>query len=242
MMGSSLSFLQDERSNPQQIEEKLFKQLHAQAGAFRRTLLTSLIAPHSSDHLTVLPTEPAYRIVDSALRLSVRHRLGLAPPDSLSKRECVCKSHTAFAADPDHLHSCLTTRGSSLNQSDMTVSCKSFRIWQESADSTPSESQTITSSQLNQPQRRTILQQQQQLTPNPQHQQPQQQQPQHSPLLPPSIPLRTNSRTIRFLTSIVTLISSCLRAICSYTWTAHGTRTIMISGECGVLEADAVRS
>jgi len=111
------SFLQDEQLQSvatQQIEEKLFKQLHAQAGAFRRTLLTSLTAPHSSEHLTVLPTEPAYRIADSALRLSVRHRLGLAPSDSLSKRQCVCKSRAAFATDPDHLHSCRITRGSSL--------------------------------------------------------------------------------------------------------------------------------
>ena len=86
------SFLQDEQLQSvatQQIEEQLFKQLHAQAGAFRRTLLTSPTAPHSSDHLTVLPTEPTYRIADGAE--AVR----------LDSQACVRASHTAFAADPD---------------------------------------------------------------------------------------------------------------------------------------------
>ena len=86
-------FLEGERLQAdatRQIEEATLNNLHAHSDPFRRTLLTALSASHSSDHLTVLPTEPDYRLSNAAFRLSVRHRLGVAPSPSLAHASCVC--------------------------------------------------------------------------------------------------------------------------------------------------------
>jgi len=81
---------------------------------FRRALLTAAGAPHASDFLFALPTQSAYTLDSDSMRLAVCHRLGLPPSPSLPKRGCVCGA--LFSADPDHFHSCVYTRSSSLTQ------------------------------------------------------------------------------------------------------------------------------
>ena len=93
----------------EQLEERLLSQLKAASSPLRSTLLTAAGAPHASAWLTAAPTEPAYRLSDAAFRLATRHRLGLAPRDTMLLEECVCKRGTAFVTDPDHLHSCKVT-------------------------------------------------------------------------------------------------------------------------------------
>jgi hypothetical protein len=89
-----------------QLEERLYRELHARSTPIRRALLTAVTAPSCSAFLSTLPTQPSYRMADEAVRLAVRHRLGLLPFESLARQQCTCRFHTAFAADPDHFHSC----------------------------------------------------------------------------------------------------------------------------------------
>ena len=91
---------------PLQIEQSLRTALFHSSSLIRRTLMTANTAPHSSAYLTVLPIRPCYRMADAAMRLAVRHRLGLLPYESLASEHCVCRPHTSFLTDPDHFHSC----------------------------------------------------------------------------------------------------------------------------------------
>ena len=90
------------------LEESMFQQLHAASSDRRKALLISLTAPHSSAYLSILPTQPTYRMADEAMRLAIRKRLGLLPFDQLRDQKCTCPAQTAFASDPDHFHSCST--------------------------------------------------------------------------------------------------------------------------------------
>lgn len=104
-----LSFLQAEKLQhdaTMKIEERIQKELHARSVPFRQALLTANAVPHSAAFLTVLPTQPCYRMADAAMRLGMRHRLGLLPYEQLANKSCVCRFHTPFIADPDHFHSC----------------------------------------------------------------------------------------------------------------------------------------
>jgi hypothetical protein len=106
---STDAFLQAEQLQHEatmQIEESLRTSLFHASSLIRRTLMTANTAPHSSAYLTVLPVRPCYRMADAAMRLAVRHRLGLLPYDSLAPVHCVCRPHTSFLTDPDHFHSC----------------------------------------------------------------------------------------------------------------------------------------
>ena len=106
---SAGAFLQAEQLQHEattEIEESLRTSLFHSSSLIRRTLMTANTAPHSSAYLTVLPIRPCYRMADAAMRLAVRHRLGLLPYDSLASVHCVCRPHTSFLTDPDHFHSC----------------------------------------------------------------------------------------------------------------------------------------
>lgn len=95
-------------------EEQQRKQLHARSTPFRRALLTAAAVPATTAFLTALPTQPAYTMDDEAMRLAVRHRLGLPASDELRTQHCVCGA--SFAADPDHFHSCVQTRANALTR------------------------------------------------------------------------------------------------------------------------------
>jgi len=95
-----------QREATSQIEQSLRTALFDSSSLIRRALMTANTAPHSSAYLTVLPIRPCYRIADTAMRLAVRHRLGLLPYESLASEQCACRRHTSFLADPDHFHSC----------------------------------------------------------------------------------------------------------------------------------------
>ena len=73
--------------------------------------------------MTVLPltSEPGYRIDCTQYRLIARHRLGLLPFDSMRDAACVsCAAHTVetptLLVDPDHAHSCVRQKGTSIDQ------------------------------------------------------------------------------------------------------------------------------
>jgi len=105
----SSAFLQSEklqRSATEVIEERVLNELRNESSLRRRTLLTANSTLHSSTYLTVLPTQPLYRMADASLRMAVRHRLGLLPYESMEKQHCMCRFHTSFKSDPDHFHSC----------------------------------------------------------------------------------------------------------------------------------------
>ena len=94
------------------IEHTLYEQCFASCGAHQQAILRSL-SEHSdcSAWLTVLPTEPAYRMQDEQFRLAVRHRLGMLPYDDLREEYCLaCRRRDSsiplFLTDPDHLHAC----------------------------------------------------------------------------------------------------------------------------------------
>jgi len=90
-----------------QIEEKLYKRLLNDSTPRHQVVLTSLHTRGCNAYLTVLPTQPCYRMQDGAFRLAVRHRLGLLPFDTLTDAACNrCPHPTTFSDDPDHLHSC----------------------------------------------------------------------------------------------------------------------------------------
>ena len=99
-----------------QIEERLQKELHARSVPFRQALLTANAVPHSAAFLTVLPTQRCYRVADAAMRLGMRHRLGLLPYEQLAAKQCICAPHTKFADDPDHFHSCVKHKRTFLTQ------------------------------------------------------------------------------------------------------------------------------
>ena len=81
---------------------------------FRQALLTAAAVPHATDFLTALPTLPAYTLDNEAMRLAIRHRLGLPASDELHPQRCLCGA--SFASDPDHFHSCVQTRSNSLTK------------------------------------------------------------------------------------------------------------------------------
>jgi hypothetical protein len=87
---------------------------------YQQTILTSISEnTDCSAFLTVLPTEPAYRMRDEQFILAVRHRLGMLPYDDLRDEHCVdCRARNStipsFLADPDHLHACVHQTGSSV--------------------------------------------------------------------------------------------------------------------------------
>jgi hypothetical protein len=112
------AFLQAERvqrSATQLIEQHVLQQLHSSSSLRRQILLTANTTPHSSEFLTVLPTQPLYRMSNASLQMAVRHRLGVLPYDSLALQRCYCKERSAFAEDPDHFHSCAKHRRTLLN-------------------------------------------------------------------------------------------------------------------------------
>ena len=116
---ASGGFLQAEhlqRSATQLIEAQQLNQLREKSSVRRRTLLVANSTPHSSEFLTVLPTQPLYCISDASLRLAVRHRLGVLPYDSLADQHCYCSFKTSFAVDPDHFHSCAKHRRTLITQ------------------------------------------------------------------------------------------------------------------------------
>jgi len=105
----SQAFLQSDklqRRATEIIEEKALTQLKSDSTLRRRTLLTANSTLHSSTYLTVLPTQPLYRMGNASLKMAVRHRLGVLPYDSMESQQCMCRFHTAFTSDPDHFHSC----------------------------------------------------------------------------------------------------------------------------------------
>jgi hypothetical protein len=97
-----------------QREETQLAQLHARSPPFRQALLTAAAVPHTTAFLTALPTIPAYTLDNEAMRLAIRHRLGLPASDELQSQQCVCGA--SFASDPDHFHSCVQTRSNSLTK------------------------------------------------------------------------------------------------------------------------------
>jgi hypothetical protein len=111
-------FIQAERLQHEatdMMETTVLKCMLHYANPFRKALMTAVAAPNASTFLTVLPTEPLYRLDDESMRLAIRHRLGLPPSDSLPSQHCVCtRSDFVFSSDPDHLHSCNLTRTNSL--------------------------------------------------------------------------------------------------------------------------------
>jgi len=102
------------------LELTLFEQCFASCGPYQQAILTSLRdTADCSAWLTVLPTEPAYRMRNEQFQLAVRHRLGLLPYDDLRDEVCLgCRARNAhiptFLADPDHLHACVHETGASV--------------------------------------------------------------------------------------------------------------------------------
>ena len=94
-----------------QIEKRLSTQLRQSSTKRHQIVLKSLQPDDMSGcchaFLTTLPSQFGYRLEDGAMRLAVRHRLGLLPFDELHAAACARCSHpTAFRDDPDHMHSC----------------------------------------------------------------------------------------------------------------------------------------
>lgn len=83
---------------------------------YRQVLLTSLTAPHASDWLMLIPTEPKHSLTDEAVRLATRHRLGLLPSTTLVGARCACQAQSSFDTDPDHFHSCTRYRALTVTQ------------------------------------------------------------------------------------------------------------------------------
>lgn len=111
------AFMQSEKLQheaTQALEEQQRKQLHARSTPFRQALLTAAAVPATTAFLTALPTQPAYTLDDEAMRLAVRHRLGLPANDELRTQRCICGA--SFADDPDHFHSCVQTRANALTR------------------------------------------------------------------------------------------------------------------------------
>jgi hypothetical protein len=78
----------------------------------RQALLIATSVPNSAAFLSALPTIAAYTLDNESIIQAVRHRLGLSAADELVPQKCVCG--TLFSSDPDHYHSCVKLRGSSL--------------------------------------------------------------------------------------------------------------------------------
>ena len=76
--------------------------------------LTATVVKGSAAFLNVLPTCKDYSLDDESMVLAVRHHLGLAPINELLALSCVCGA--SFAEDPDHAHSCVLIRSSSLTR------------------------------------------------------------------------------------------------------------------------------
>jgi len=116
-----LPFLAQEklqRQATQEIEQIAISRLHSSLPPFHQARLTALTAPHASAFLTALPTLSELQMDDVDMRLAIRFRLGLPAADHLAAQLCVCEransAGSVFASDPDHLHSCLLTRGNAL--------------------------------------------------------------------------------------------------------------------------------
>jgi hypothetical protein len=116
-----LPFLDQEKLQRQathEIEELTLGRLHAELPPFHQARLTALSAPHAAAFLTALPTLSELQLDDVDMRLAIRLRLGLPAADHLPTQQCVCEragsTGSVFAADPEHLHSCLLTRGNAL--------------------------------------------------------------------------------------------------------------------------------
>jgi hypothetical protein len=117
-----LPFLDQEKLQRQataDIEQRVLGRLHAQLPAFHQARLTALSVPHAAAFLTALPTLSELQMDDIDMQLAVRFRLGLPAADHLPAQQCVCQrggsiATSVFASDPDHLHSCLLTRGNAL--------------------------------------------------------------------------------------------------------------------------------
>jgi hypothetical protein len=91
------------------LEKQIYKQLYAASDDYHKAVLTALSTPNCSPFLSLLPTQPCYTLTDAAMRLAVRHRLGLLPFDALalpSSSRCNCAAAPSFLSDPDHFHSC----------------------------------------------------------------------------------------------------------------------------------------
>jgi hypothetical protein len=86
--------------------------LITRSSARRRALLTATSVSNSAAFLSALPTVAAYTLDNESVVQAVRHRLGLSAADALVPQVCVCG--TLFADDPDHYHSCVKLRSSSL--------------------------------------------------------------------------------------------------------------------------------
>jgi hypothetical protein len=99
------------------IEHTQYQQRYDSCGAYQQAIQRALSEnDNCSAWLTVLPTEPAYRLRDDQFRLAVRHRLGMLPYDDLRDDYCLtCRRRNSsiphFLADPDHLHACVKQTG-----------------------------------------------------------------------------------------------------------------------------------
>ena len=102
------------------IELQEYARLFPALSRYQQAVLTATaLTSHSNNWLTVLPTLRPYSMSNSAFRLSVRHRMGLLPFDSLIAYRCTsdaCGNDTSFANDPDHLHSCHAHRRTLVTQ------------------------------------------------------------------------------------------------------------------------------
>ena len=103
------------------IEHTQYQQCYDSCGAYQQAIQRSLSEnDNCSAWLTVLPTEPAYRMRDDQFRLAARHRLGMLPYDDLRDDYCLtCRRRNSsiphFLADPDHLHACVKQTGAMLS-------------------------------------------------------------------------------------------------------------------------------
>jgi hypothetical protein len=103
------------------IELTVYESCFASCGSYQQAILTSLRETmDGSAWLTVLPTEPAYRLRDEQFRLAVRHRLGQLPYEDLREMVCLaCRARNlnapTFLADPDHLHAYVHGTGASVS-------------------------------------------------------------------------------------------------------------------------------
>jgi len=104
------------------LEDAMFTDLFSKCGKYQQSVLTSLSENSAcSSWLTVLPTEPAYRMRDEQFCLAVRHRLGQLPYDDLIDSPCLscrakCVAIPYFRGDPDHFHSCICQTGVATTQ------------------------------------------------------------------------------------------------------------------------------
>jgi hypothetical protein len=86
--------------------------LIARSSLRRKALLTATSVANSAAFLSTLPTVAAYTLDNESVIQAVRHRLGLSAADEIVPQVCVCGAR--FADDPDHYHSCVKLRSSSL--------------------------------------------------------------------------------------------------------------------------------